>query len=144
MRWAERVKGGGPWQGAIPVARAYPIGARFSCPAAERPCFNTGGPVDLSAQQSGDVQFLAGANAGLTGLRTGTAPTGNSLFFPLANNLNGYPCPSERGFEPDPGESMEHFLLRTGEDVVPPMTSGTHTLHFGAPNWARTSATRSS
>jgi hypothetical protein len=43
----------------------------FSFPAADVPFFNTGGPVDVSAGQSGHVWFLAGANFGLTTPRTG-------------------------------------------------------------------------
>lgn len=90
----------------------------FSFPRADIPFFNTGGPVDLSAGQSGNVWFLAGANNGLTQPRTGVVPTGTSLFFPLANLINDYPCPSEYNFEPDPGETLEHFLQRTGEEFL--------------------------
>jgi hypothetical protein len=94
----------------------------FSFPAADVPFFNTGGPVDLSAGQSGHVWFLAGANGGLTSPRTGVVPSGTALFFPLANYLNDYPCPPEFHFEPDPGETLEHFLQRTGNDAVPDLT----------------------
>lgn len=94
----------------------------LSFSAADVPYFNTGGAVDLSAGQSGKVWFLAGANYGLTGPRTGTVPAGTSLFFPLANYLNDYPCPPEFGFEPDPGETIEEFLQRTGNDSVPEFT----------------------
>ncbi len=90
----------------------------LSFPAAEVPFFNTGGAVDISAGQSGHVWFLAGANNGLTEPRTGVIPSGTSLFFPLANLNNDYPCPPEFGFEPDPGESLEHFLQRTGNDFL--------------------------
>ena len=94
----------------------------FSFPAADVPFFNTGGPVDISAGQSGPVWFLAGANAGLTAPRTGTVPLGKLLFFPMANLINDYPCPPEFGFEPDPGESLEHFLRRTANDFFPSLT----------------------
>lgn len=90
----------------------------LSFPAADVPYFNTGGSVDLSAHQSGNVWFLAGANGGLTEARTGAVPAGTSLFFPLANYLNDYPCPFP-GWEPEPGESLEAFLTRTGEEAVP-------------------------
>ena len=91
---------------------------------AELPFFNTGGPVDISAGQSGHVWFLAGANNGLNELRTGEVPSGTSLFFPLANLINDYPCPPEYNFEPLPGETLEHFLQRTGEEYLPAMTAG--------------------
>jgi hypothetical protein len=167
----------------------------FSFPKADIPFFNTGGPVDISAGQSGNVWFLAGANNGLTEPRTGTVPSGTSLFFPLANLINDYPCPPEYGFEPEPGETLEEFLQRTGNEflpeltdlfakidevelsdlpayratspmfqftadpalasdfdpcitgslqdgvavgywlLLPPLTPGKHTLHFGAPSW---------
>jgi hypothetical protein len=90
----------------------------FSFPRADIPFFNTGGPVDISAGQSGNVWFLAGANNGLTEPRTGTVPAGTSLFFPIANLINDYPCPPEYNFEPNPGETLEHFLQRTGEEFL--------------------------
>jgi hypothetical protein len=93
----------------------------YSFPATEVPFFNTGGPVDISAGQSGHVWFLAGANSG-PATRTGVIPSGTSLFFPLANLINDYPCPPEFGFEPDPGETLEHFLQRTGNDFLPNLT----------------------
>lgn len=94
----------------------------FSFPAADVPFLNTGGPVDIGAGQSGHVWFLAGANAGLTVPRTGDVPPGKSLFFPMANLINDYPCPPAFGFEPDPGESLEHFLQRTANDFFPSLT----------------------
>jgi hypothetical protein len=96
----------------------------LSFPDEEFPPFNTGGPVDISAHQSGHVWFLAGA-AGPNGLSTprrGVVPTGTPLFFPLANLINDYPCPPEFGFEPDPGETLEHFLQRTGNEFLPNLT----------------------
>lgn len=103
------------------------LGARWwqwalSFPAADVPFDNTGGPVDISAGQSGHVWFLAGANKGLTTPRTGVVPAGTTLFFPLANLINDYPCPPEFGFEPDPGETLERFLQRTGNDFLPNLT----------------------
>jgi hypothetical protein len=85
----------------------------FSFPAADVPFFNTGGPVDASAHQSGHVWFLAGANSG-PATRSATVPTGVQLFFPLANFVNDYPCPEPPPFQPAPGESLEQFLVRTG------------------------------
>jgi len=90
----------------------------FSFPAADLPFLNTGGPVDISAHQSGAVWFLAGANNGLTEPRTGEVPAGTRLFLPLVNFVNDYPCPSEFGFEPPPGETLEHFLQSTGNEVL--------------------------
>ncbi len=93
----------------------------YSFPALQVPFFNTGGPVDASAGQSGNVWFLAGANGGPT-TRTADIPTGVQLFFPIANAINDYPCPPALGFEPDPGESLEHFLQRTGNDYLGTLT----------------------
>ena len=97
----------------------------LSFPLAGTPFLNPGGPVDISAHQSGHVWFLAGASLGL-GLgpitRSGEVPSGTSLFFPLANLINDYPCPPEFGFEPAPGETIEHFLQRTGNDFLPQLT----------------------
>jgi len=90
--------------------------------AANVPFFNTGGPVDISAGQSGHVWFLAGANDGLTSPRTGVVPSGTALFLPLANLINDYPCPPDFHFEPDPGETLEHFLQRTGDEFMPDLT----------------------
>ncbi len=169
----------------------------YSFPKADVPFFNTGGEVDISAHQSGNVWFLAGANYGLIEPRTGIVPAGTSLFFPLANLVNDYPCPPDNNFEPLPGESLEQFLQRTGNEylpyftdlfaeidgapltnlsayratsslfmftadptlasdfdpcitgdlqpgvavgywlLLPPMTPGMHTLHFGTPNWGQ-------
>lgn len=89
----------------------------LSFDAADVPFFNTGGPVDASAGQSGPVWFLAGANSGLTEPRTIEIPTGTSLFFPLANLINDYPCPDPT-FQPNPGETLEEFLQRTGNEFL--------------------------
>ena len=115
---------GNPNPGVIPNGTQYErLAAQWwqwalSFPAAEVPFFNTGGAIDLSAGQSGHVWFLAGANEGLTEPRTGEIPTGTSLFFPVANLLNDYPCPPEFGFEPGPGETLEQFLQRTGNEFL--------------------------
>ena len=91
----------------------------FSFTAEDLPFFNQGGPVDLSAGQSGHTWFLAGANAGLpNGPRTGTIPANTSLFFPLFNLVNDYPCPPQFGFEPAPGQSLKDFLQTTGNDFL--------------------------
>lgn len=89
---------------------------------ADIPFYNTGGPVDISAGQSGHVWFLAGANNGLTAPREGVIPAGTALFLPLGNLINDYPCPPQFGFEPNPGESLEQFLQRTGNGFMPQLT----------------------
>lgn len=94
----------------------------YSFPAAQVPFFNQGGPVDASAGQSGNVWFLAGANQGLTTPRIAVIPSGVQLFLPIANLINDYPCPPAFGFEPNLGESLEHFLQRTGNDFMPVLT----------------------
>lgn len=100
------------------------LGARwwqwaFSFPAAEVPFFNPGGSVDISAGQSGNVWFLAGQAFTIGGpvTRTGEVPSGKYLFFPLVNLVNDYPCPDPT-FQPDPGESLKHFLQRTGNGYL--------------------------
>lgn len=92
----------------------------YSFPAADVPFFNPGGPVDISDGQSGHIWFLAGGDTGMNP-RTGTVPPGTQLFFPIANLINDYPCP-DPNFQPNPGESLEHFLQRTGNDALPQFT----------------------
>lgn len=92
------------------------------------PFMNTGGAVDISAGQSGPVWFLAGQGWGVPPVeRWGQVPAGVSLFFPLVNLINDYPCP-DPDWEPDPGETYEHFLQRTGnvylDDYFAPDTTG--------------------
>ena len=40
---------------------------------------------------------------------------------PMANLVNDYPCP-DPSFKPDSGESLEHFLQRTGAPYLQLMT----------------------
>jgi hypothetical protein len=90
----------------------------YSFPLAEIPFFNAGGPVDISAGQTGNVWFLAGEAFGMGPItRSGEVPSGTSLFFPMANLINDYPCP-DPNFEPEPGESLEEFLQRTGNEAM--------------------------
>ena len=49
-------------------------------------------------------------------------PTGTTLFFPIVNFINDYPCPEPPPFQPDPGESLEHFLQRTGDGYLGTVT----------------------
>ena len=99
----------------------------LSFPFAEVPFFQDGA-VDIGAHQSGHVWFLAGAGflpgggGGITPVRSGVVPAGTSLFLPIANLINDYPCPAEFGFEPDPGETIEQFLVRTGNSFLPQLT----------------------
>lgn len=51
----------------------------LSFPAADAPFFNTGGPVDISAHQSGHVWFLAGANSGPGGPTASCSPGPNEV-----------------------------------------------------------------
>lgn len=88
----------------------------YSFPAPAIPFGNTGGAVDVSAGQSGNVWFLAGANNGLASPRTAAVPTGISLFAPLVNFVNDWPCP-DPDFKPGPGQTMEEFL-REGADAA--------------------------
>jgi len=93
----------------------------YSFPADEVPFFNDGGPVDVSAHQSGHVWFLAGGDTG-TNPRTGSVPPGTTLFFPIANLINDYPCVQDPSFQPLPGETLEQFLQRTGNAFLPEFT----------------------
>jgi hypothetical protein len=89
---------------------------------ADVPYINAGGQVNIGKYQSGEVWFLAGAAYGLSPVtRTGAIPAGKSLFFPVANLVNDYPCP-DPSFQPMPGESLEDFLQRTGNDYLPQLT----------------------
>lgn len=91
----------------------------YSFPAADVPFLNPGGPVDISAGQKSAVWFLAGASFTLGPVtRTGEVPADKFLFFPLVNLVNDYPCPPEYGFEPPPGETLKHFLQRTGNEFL--------------------------
>ena len=94
----------------------------FSFPLAELPYFQDGA-VDISEHQSGHVRFLAGSGGPVpSATRTVEVSPGTALFFPLANLINDYPCPPEFGFEPPPGETLEHFLQRTGNEFLPHFT----------------------
>lgn len=87
----------------------------FSIPASESPLFESGA-VDISAHQSGNLWYLAGSWVGPV-VRSGTVPAGKRIFAPIVNYINDYPCP-DPAFQPAPGESMEAFLLRTGNDAL--------------------------
>jgi hypothetical protein len=93
----------------------------WSFPFAQIPYYQDGA-VDISAHQSGHVWFLAGAGGPITPMRTGKVPSGTSLFLPLTNLINDYPCPPQFNFEPNPGETLEQFLIRTGNEALPHFT----------------------
>lgn len=126
---ASAASAGNPNPGVVPNQgpKYGELGAQWwqwalSFPAAQVPYF-LDGPVDISAGQSGHVWFLAGAAFGIEPpTRTGEVPSGTSLFLPIANLINDYPCPPEFGFEPPPGETLEHFLQRTGNEFLPYFT----------------------
>lgn len=61
--------------------------------------------------QKGDVWFLVGTQGGAAE-RSLVIPAGKSLFFPLLNYANDYPCP-DPSFKPNEGESLKDFLFRT-------------------------------
>ena len=62
--------------------------------------------------------FLAGAEQWTDRAAHGRGPQRTSLFLPLANLVNDYPCPPEFEFEPPPGETLEDFLEGTGNDAL--------------------------
>ena len=62
------------------------------------------------------------SNSGPTTRSAITVPTGVQLFFPMANFVNDYPCLLDPTFQPDPGESLDDFLVRTGVPFLQFMT----------------------
>ena len=66
--------------------------------------------------QTGDVWFLAGTFGAKTN-RSLVVPHGKSLFFPLINTANDYPCP-DPNFKPAPGQTLEAFLQQVNADAI--------------------------
>jgi hypothetical protein len=66
--------------------------------------------------QTGDVWFLAGTFGAKTN-RSLVIPHGKSLFFPLINAANDYPCPSP-DYQPAAGQTLEAFLQQLNADAV--------------------------
>jgi hypothetical protein len=73
--------------------------------------------------QSGSVWFLAGTFSAKAE-RSVTVPTGKSIFFPLINIFNDYPCPDPT-FQPPPGQTLEEFLAAGAAAFIDPTTEMT-------------------
>lgn len=71
--------------------------------------------------QSGPVWFLAGS-FGTTEERSCTIPPGKTLFFPIFNIFNDYPCP-DPNFHPAPGRSLYDFLAAGARAFIDPATA---------------------
>jgi hypothetical protein len=79
----------------------------LSIPYQQNPQFDqTGASCGLG--QNGGVWFLAGTPGGSV-TRSCTIPAGKTIFFPIVNINNDYPCP-DPNFQPAPGQSLHDFL----------------------------------
>lgn len=87
----------------------------WKLPYAQNPVFDTNGS-SAHLGQSGDVWFLAGTAGGKTE-RSVIIPNGKSLFVPLINVANDYPCP-DPNFKPAEGQSLFDFLKLGAADFV--------------------------
>jgi hypothetical protein len=74
-------------------------------PAGINPLLDTTG-VDIAANQTDHVWFLAGSLGSGTVVRTGTVPSGTALFFPLANLFYG-------AFLTDPDSTKTEAFIRS-------------------------------
>jgi len=98
----------------------------LSVPFDQSPITDTTGQYG-SQNQKGSVWFLAGS-FGTTEERWITIPAGKSIFFPLVNVWNDYPCPDPT-FQPAPGQTMEDFLtLGVAPYIDPWVTESDNTL----------------
>ena len=84
-------------------------------PYAQSPLFDTSGSFGHLGQ-SGDVWFLAGTS-GASVERSLVIPNGKSLFVPLINLGNDYPCP-DPNFKPAEGQSLSDFLTQGAADFL--------------------------
>lgn len=75
-------------------------------------------------RQSGDVFMLAGSDAADPVTRACAIPSGKTIYVPVINYLNDYPCP-DPGFEPADGESLEEFLTAGAIEIIDPVTTAT-------------------
>jgi hypothetical protein len=91
-------------------AAAWIVGQPF----AHNPLFDQTG-ADCANGQRGPVWFIppiAGPHV-FSGSRGCTIPADKAILLDIGHDLNDYPCPAAFGFEPNPGESLYDFLIRT-------------------------------
>ena len=86
-------------------------------PIAQSPILDDTGQYG-SQNQNGPVWYLAGS-FGTKEERWITIPNGKSIFFPLVNMWNDYPCPDPK-FKPEPGQTMEEFLTLGVAPLIDP------------------------
>jgi len=90
-----------------------------SQPFVGNPLFDQTG-ADCGNNQQGPVWFIppiAGPHV-FSGSRSCTIPFGKAILLDIGHDLNDYPCPPAFGFEPVPGESLYHFLVRTDLPIM--------------------------
>jgi hypothetical protein len=96
-------------------AAAWIVGQPF----AHNPFFDQTG-ADCANDQDGPVWFIppiAGPHV-FRGSRSCTIPFGKAILLDIGHDLNDYPCPPAFGFEPQPGESLYDFLIRTDLPIM--------------------------
>ena len=87
----------------------------LSIPFPQNPQFDTTGAY-CGVGQNGGVWFLAGTPGGSV-TRSCTIPAGKTLFFPIVNINNDYPCP-DPSFHPAAGQSLQDFLTEGAVAVI--------------------------
>ena len=88
-------------------------------PFAHNPLLDQTG-ADCANGQQGPVWFIppiAGPHV-FSGSRSCAIPAGKAILLDIGHDLNDYPCPAAFGFEPNPGESLYDFLLRTDLPIM--------------------------
>lgn len=88
-------------------------------PAAINPILDQTGTYG-GVGQYGPVWFLSGPviEAGsATVVKRYTVPADKTIFVPILNYLNDYPCP-DPGFKPAPGQSLEDFLQEGAKGLI--------------------------
>ncbi len=74
--------------------------------------FNTDQALPLNKKVVGLWASLSSKNVYFTVARD------KAVFFPIITSLIDYPCPSEYGFEPAPGQSLEDFLEESAAAMI--------------------------
>jgi hypothetical protein len=88
-------------------------------PFAHNPLFDQTG-ADCANGQQGPVWFIppiAGPHV-FSGSRSCAVPADKAILLDIGHDLNDYPCPAAFGFEPNPGEPLYDFLIRTDLPIM--------------------------